>query len=96
LKVADGHLVLASRGTLTDFKMKQILRAAEAGFHVFPVVIVDVQEAKEAKAGIFAMLEEGLRQIISKKKQVLLKTYSDGSPKKFSLLKNSSTGMTKV
>jgi len=96
LQVADGHLRLVSRGNLNDLKIKQVLRAAEAGLHVFPVVVIDVQEAKGTTAEDFAMLEEGLRQIISKRKQVLLKTYGNGSPKKFSLLKNSSVGMAKV
>jgi hypothetical protein len=90
MQVADGYLVLASRGHLTDFKIKQILRAAEAGLHVFPVVVIDVQGAQGATADDFAMLEEGLRQIISERKQVLLEADDRGSRKKFSLLKNSS------
>ena len=90
LQVADGHLRLVSRGNLNDSKIKQILRAAEAGLHVFPVVVIDVQEAKGTMAEVFALLEEGLRKIILQRKQVLLKADCNGPRKKFSLLKDSS------
>jgi len=89
LQVVDGHLRLVSRGNLTGFKVKQILRATEAGLRVFPVVIVEVQEPPGDPEDVFALLEDGLRYIIAQRTQALLKTEGQGPRKKFSLHQHS-------
>jgi hypothetical protein len=72
LQAADGRLRLAPRGNLTESVVKQILGAAQVGFRVFSVVVVDLQEADEVGADALARLEEGLRQLIAAKKHALL------------------------
>jgi len=48
------------------------LAAAEIGFRVFSVVVVDLQEAGEVDEATLARLEAGLRQLIAAKKHTLL------------------------
>ncbi len=72
LEVGDGGLRLALRGSLTDDAVRQILIAAEIGFRVFSVVVVDLQEAGEVDEETLARLEAGLRQLIAAKKHTLL------------------------
>jgi pheromone shutdown protein TraB len=69
MQVDDCRLCLILQGQLTDLAIKKILRAAEAGLQIFPVVMVEVQEATGTTEGVLAILEEGLRQLISEKKQ---------------------------
>ncbi len=88
MQVGDASLRLVSQGELTDGTMRKILRAVEAGLRVFAVVIIDVQGATEKTAGIYANLEEGLRKIISERKQVLIEVDCKGPRKKYSLLKD--------
>jgi len=71
LQVADGRLRLAPRGTLTDRLVRQILGAAQVGFRVFSVVVVDLQEVEKVGEDTLDRLEEGLRQLIAAKKQAL-------------------------
>jgi hypothetical protein len=72
LQVADGHLRLMPQGDLTEPKIKQILRAAEVGLRVFPLVVVDLRTSKGSTESAINLLEEGLQQIIAKRKHVLL------------------------
>ena len=72
LQVADGRLQLAPRGTLTDRLVRQILGAAQVGFRVFSVVVVDLQEVEKVGEDTLDRLEEGLRQLIAAKKHALL------------------------
>jgi hypothetical protein len=44
LQVADGHLRLVPQGDLTERKIRQILRAAEVGLHVFSLVVSDLSQ----------------------------------------------------
>jgi hypothetical protein len=85
LQVADGHLRLEPRGTLSDLEIRQILRVTEAGLHVFPVVIVDLQRSQELEANALALLEDGLRRLIAERKQVLLNVNDKGPGKRFLL-----------
>lgn len=87
LQVADKHLRLVLRGDLTDLGIKQILQTTEAGLRVFPVVIVNLREASGSKENTMNLPEEGLRQIIAKRRQVLLKTQGNGTCRNFCLLK---------
>lgn len=96
MQVTDGHLRLVSQGNLTDLAVRQLLRAAEAGLCVFPVVIVDLQGAREASAGAVTSLEEGLRQIIAQRKHALLKVESARPRPQYSLLKESAPGLAKT
>jgi hypothetical protein len=52
--------------------VKQILGAAQVGFRVFSVVVVDLQEAGEVDEDTLISLEAGLRQLIAAKKHALL------------------------
>jgi hypothetical protein len=72
LQVADGHLRLMPQGDLTEPKIKQILRAAEVGLRVFPMVVVDLRTSKESTKSAINLLEEGMQRIIAKRKHVLL------------------------
>jgi hypothetical protein len=72
LQVAEGHLRVVPKGYLTELGVKRILGATQAGLRVFPVVVVDLGEAREVSETILTHLEDGLRQIIAEKKQVLL------------------------
>jgi hypothetical protein len=72
IEVGDGRLRLAPRGNLTDHVVQQILGTAQAGFRVFSVVVVDLQEAGEVGEDTLDRLEEGLRQLIEAKKHALL------------------------
>jgi hypothetical protein len=72
LEVGDGGLRLVPRGSLTDGVVRQILTAAQVGFQVFSVVVVDLQEAGEVDEDTLAGLEAGLRQLIAAKKYALL------------------------
>lgn len=72
LEVAEGQLRVVPKGYLTDLGVKRILGATQAGLRVFPVVVVDLREAGEVSETTLTLLEDGLRQIIAEKKQVLL------------------------
>jgi hypothetical protein len=74
MQIAQGHLRLVLNGNLTDIGIMKILRAADAGLNVFPVIIVDLQEAKETTEEAVNLLEKGLQRIISVRKNILLKT----------------------
>jgi hypothetical protein len=71
LQIAEGRLRLTPRGNLTDGVVKQILGAAQVGFRMFSVVVVDLREAGAICADTLAGLEEGLRQIVAAKKEGL-------------------------
>ena len=73
LQLGDGHLRVVPQGDLTECKIRQILRAAEVGLHVFPLVVVDLLTSRGLTASALNLLEEGLQQIIAKRKEVLLK-----------------------
>jgi len=72
IEVGDGRLRLTPQGNLTDSVVKQVLGTAQAGFRVFSVIVVDLQEAGEVGEDTLARLEEGLRQLIAAKKHALL------------------------
>lgn len=93
LQVADGHLRLESQGTLSDLEIRQILRVTEAGLHVFPVVIVDLQKSRETGERALSLLEDGLRQIIAARTQVLLNVKENGPGKRFLLSQKPAAGM---
>ena len=72
LQVAEGPLQLVPQGDLTEGKIRQILRAAEVGLHVFPMVVVNLQSSRGLTASALNLLEKGLQQIIARKKDALL------------------------
>ena len=86
LEVVDGHLRLVPQGNLTDRRISQILRAAEVGLQVFSLVVVDLQESRGSEEGALTLLEEGLQQIIAKRKQAILKAQGTESGNHGSLL----------
>lgn len=72
LQVAKGHLRVLPKGYLNALGVKRILGATQAGLRVFPVVVVDLREAREVSETTLTLLEDGLRQIIAEKKQALI------------------------
>jgi len=71
LRVLDGHLQIVPWGNLTDGGVEQILGAAQAGLRVFPVIVVNVQEARDLQEDHLARLEAGLRRLVAEKRLIL-------------------------
>ncbi len=71
LRVMDGHLQIVPWGNLTDSGVDQILGAAQAGLRVFPVIVVDLHDARDLPEDALARLEAGLRQLVAARGLVL-------------------------
>ena len=70
-QVTDGHLRLVPLGELSSNGVKQLLGASQAGLQAFPVVVVDLQETRNATSEMLDRLEAGLRQLVADKKLIL-------------------------